>query len=97
MALEVCRMAGLVLDPWQELVFRHSLAERPDGRWAAFEVGCVVPRQNGKGALLAARALAGLFVLGDRLILHSAHEYKTATEAWMRLRDLIDGCPELRR
>src|SRR5690349_12071774 len=38
-ALEVCRLANLGLDPWQELVLVSSLAERADGKWAAFEVG----------------------------------------------------------
>src|SRR5439155_905388 len=56
-AVELARMAKLGLDPWQELVLGHSLGERPDGSWAAFEVGLVVPRQNGKGTVLEAREL----------------------------------------
>jgi phage terminase large subunit-like protein len=70
-AVELARMAGLVLDPWEEFVLASALGERQDGQWAAFEVGLVVSRQNGKGAILEARELAGLFLLGERLLIHS--------------------------
>ena len=33
-------------------------------------MGLICSRQNGKGALLEARELAGLFLLGEELILH---------------------------
>jgi hypothetical protein len=45
----------------------------------------IVSRQNGKGAILEARELAGLFQFGEELILHSAHEYRTAMEAFRRI------------
>lgn len=89
-ALELVAAAGLKLDPWQEYVFRSSLLVR-DGRWAAFEIGLVCPRQNGKNALIEARELAGLFVLGERLIVHSAHLADTSREAFRRLDDLIEA------
>jgi hypothetical protein len=54
-AVELAAMAGIELDPWQELVLRESLGEREGGKWAAFEVGLIVPRQNGKGTVLEAR------------------------------------------
>lgn len=103
-ALELCWKAGLVLDPWQEYCFQHSLRLRPDGKWAALEVGLCVPRQNGKGSFLEARELVALFFDDDRwpqvrvpkLVIHSAHEAKTAHEAFERLRDLIVNCPEMR-
>lgn len=94
-AIGLAAEAGLFLDPWQELVLQHALGERVDGKWAAFEVGLVVPRQNGKGSVLEARELAGLFLFGERLILHSAHEFKTAKEAFYRMRPLIEGTPSL--
>jgi hypothetical protein len=96
-AVDLAAAAGLHLDPWQQLVLRESLGERADGKWAAFEVGLIVSRQNGKGAILEARELAGLFLLGERLILHSAHEFKTASEAFRRVLGLIEGCPDLER
>lgn len=94
-AIELAQLAGLDLDPWQQHVLRVSLGERPDGKWSAFEVGLLCPRQNGKGAILEARELAGLFLFGERLILHSAHEMKTAVEAYLRIKFLIESTPEL--
>lgn len=84
-AVDFCRSVGLNLDPWQQHVLTQSLGERADGKWSAFEVAALVPRQNGKGALLEARELAGLFLFDEQLILHSAHEFKTAAEAFRRV------------
>jgi hypothetical protein len=96
-AVELAASAGLILDPWQEWVLRHSLGELDTGLWAAFEVGLVVSRQNGKGSILEARELAGLFLLDEELIIHSAHEFKTAAEAFRRLEFLISNTPDLHR
>lgn len=96
-AVDLAASAGLHLDPWEQLVLKHSLGERADHKWAALEVALVVPRQNGKGAILEARELAGLFLFGERLILHSAHEFKTAQEAFLRIRSLIESTPDLER
>lgn len=84
-AVEFCESVGLNLDPWQGFVLDDALGERADGKWTAFEVGLLVPRQNGKGAVLEARELAGLFLFDEQLILHSAHEFKTAQEAFRRV------------
>lgn len=96
-AIELCRMAGLELDPWQEFVLANSLNERADGKWAAFEVGGVVSRQNGKGSILEARELAGLFLLSERLLLHSAHLADTSLEAFRRLLFLLEDTPDFDR
>lgn len=87
--------AGQTMDPWQQLVLDVSLREDDDGSWTSSEVGLVVARQNGKGSLLVARELVGLFVLGERLILHSAHEFKTAADGFRRLLQAIESQPEL--
>ena len=84
-AVELAASVGLVLDPWQAHVLDRSLGERGDGKWSAFEVGLIVSRQNGKGTILEARELAGLFLFGEELILHSAHEFKTASDAFRRI------------
>lgn len=96
-AIELAAMAGLYLDSWQQDTLTDALGELPDGKWAAREVGVEVPRQNGKGGLLEARELAGLFLLGERLIIHSAHEFATAEEALERMANLIEGCPDFSR
>lgn len=94
-AVDLARMAGLELDGWQQLILRAALQERADGKWQHFEVGACVPRQNGKGGLIEARQLAGLFLLGERLIIHSAHQFDTSLEAFRRLLMLIEDTPEL--
>lgn len=94
-AIELAHLAGLDLDPWQQWCLTNSLGEREDGKWAAFGVGLVVSRQNGKGGLLEARELAGLFLLHERLIIHSAHQFDTSQEAFERLWSLIEGSSEL--
>lgn len=96
-AADLAASAGLDLDDWQRFCLDVALGERVDGSWAAFEVGLVVPRQNGKGAVLEARELAGLFLFGEELILHSAHEFKTAAEAFRRVLGLVESNDELRK
>lgn len=100
-AVDLAQMAGLSLYPWQQLVLRESLRELPGGRWAAFEVGLVVPRQNGKGSVLEALELSALFLSDPNgpppLILHSAHEFKTSAEHFRRVRDLVEGSDTLRK
>lgn len=94
-AIDLAALAGLELDEWQQWSLTESLGERPDGKWASFGVGLCVPRQNGKGGILEARELAGLFLLGERLIIHSAHQFDTSQEAFERLVALIENTPEL--
>lgn len=93
-AIGAYELTGNRLNPWQKLVLRGALGERPDGRWSAFEVGLVVARQNGKDEILIARELGGLFVWGERLIIHSAHKFDTAMEHLERLASLIFDVPE---
>lgn len=94
---KVWRAAGLKADDWQEHVVLDSLRRSPDSdRWAAFEVGVDVSRQNGKGGILELRQLAGLFVIGEPLAIHSTHQFDTALEAFMRLLDLIEGSRRLK-
>lgn len=96
-AVELAASAGLVLDPWQVEVLEGALGERRDGRWSATEVVVIVPRQNGKGAILEARELAGLFLFGEMLQTHTAHRFDTAIEHFRRVRYLIENTPDLMR
>jgi phage terminase large subunit-like protein len=72
-------------DVWQADAADVMLSVRDDGKWACFEYAELVSRQNGKGGIGEIRVLAGLFLLGERLIMWSAHEYKTAMEAFRRI------------
>lgn len=96
-AIDLAATAGLVLDPWQQFILDQGMSEDASGGWSAFEVAVNVPRQNGKGAIIEARELWGLFIGGEELILHSAHEFKTAMSAYRRIERLIRQTPDLHR
>ncbi|MDT9689396.1 terminase [Streptomyces sp. P9(2023)] len=73
------------------------MGETAAGDWVAPDVAVNLPRQNGKGALIEARVLWGLFLGGEQEILLSAHEFKTAMNAQKRIESLIRGCPDLHK
>lgn len=92
-AIELAALAGLYLDDWQQSVLRESMGERADGKWAAKTAALIVGRQNGKGSILEARELWGMFLGGERHIIHTAHLQKTATNHYERLLGLIRNVP----
>lgn len=83
---------GMTLFGWQRDVLRLGLALR-GGRWAAYEVDLVLPRQNGKNEVLVALELAAVGLLGKRLVVHSAHEALTAAKHFVRFQQLADELP----
>ncbi|MFJ1581564.1 terminase [Streptomyces sp. NPDC088182] len=95
--IELAESYGTTLDPWQRLALHHSLAEDDASRWAAFEVALELARQNGKGGFLEARQLGGVMLFGDKLIIHTAHQFKTAAESFIRLDEIISGYDDLSR
>jgi len=96
-AIDLAAQAGLINDPWQADTVCDILGTNDGGLWAAFETCTIAQRQQGKGGIIETIELGGLFLFGERLILHSAHEYKTAQEAFLRIKALIDGCSDLSR
>lgn len=106
--VELAALAGLILDPWQAWFIEQACAVREETffnkytneyqrMWAAKEVGLMVSRQNGKGSILEARELAGLFLLGERTIVHSAHQFDTSKEHFLRILELLEGVPDFDR
>lgn len=104
-AIELLRRIDVTPDPWQEDVLEAFMGRDRAGRWVADEVALIVPRQNGKTIALLGRTLWGIVPRGvpltagfgdysDRLALFSAHQYKTAVEAFLTL---VSWCqhPEL--
>ena len=85
----------MTLFPWQEHVLERSLLRKESGKWAARDVGVIVPRQNGKGEIIIARELFGMFMLREKKIIHTAHEFKTAKEGLSKLQAYIARNPEL--
>jgi hypothetical protein len=88
---------GYALDPWQRWWLTEACGTKPDGRWAAFECALIVSRQNGKNQDLEVRELGGLFVLGESMIIHTAHEFKAAAEHFRRVRDTVMSYDALRK
>lgn len=96
-AADFAESVGMVLDAEQRLALDALLAERPDGRWAAYENGLICSRQNMKTFAFEVIALADLFLFDARLVVWSAHEFSTTLEAFRDLKDRIDGSDTLRR
>lgn len=105
-AIDLAASAGLEMDPWQCLVLEQMLSlrddtyyneftDRDENKWAATGFGLVVSRQNGKGSILEARELAGLFLFGERTIIHSAHLFDTSRKHFQRIKFLIENTPDL--
>lgn len=87
---------GFELDEWQELVLRDWLHTDQMGKWAAEEACLLVPRQNGKTAIIEARELVGLYVIGEKLCLHTAVLFGAARESFYRNKMRIEGFPPLK-
>lgn len=96
-AAELAGQAGLVLDAEQRLALDMMLAEGPRGQWAAYEFAVICARQNMKTVTFQAAALADLFLFGDRLVVWTAHRFRTTQEAFRDIKGLIEGSDFLRR
>ena len=87
---------GEPLLPWQSYAIRRASAVDHDGQWLARNVSVVVARQNGKTHLLRMRILTGLFVWGERLIVHAAQNREIALETFRAVEATIRSTPWLR-
>lgn len=101
-AAELMAGSGVKLFPWERWVLDHWLGLVPDPDdpnsrliWAHPTAVLIVPRQNGKGAVIEARVLAGLALLREELIVYTAHETKTARKMFERVVRLIKDNPDL--
>lgn len=91
--VDLAAVAGLLLDPWQEIAAEGACRVRTDGKWAAMRVALQVNRQNGKGSVMEARQLAGLFLWNETLQVHTSHEFRTAQKHFERILTLIESTP----
>ncbi len=99
--LDICDLAAITCDPWQEGALEAIASIDAEGQWAATEFGLLVSRQQGKGNVLLPYELAHLFLWpredsAPKLIGHTAHEAATAREAFRRARRAILSSPILR-
>jgi hypothetical protein len=95
--LDWARGFGYELDPWQKWSIQQACGTKPNGKWSSFENTLIISRQNGKGTILEVRELAGMYLLGEKLIIHTAHELKTAQEHFLRIIQTIENYPALSR
>jgi phage terminase large subunit-like protein len=95
-AVELAAIAGLTLDPWQDHVLQGALGYTATGRHSAPEVGLVVPRQNGKTALVEVVILAAIF-LARLEVVYTAHLMATSRRVRARIQQLIESTPDLER
>lgn len=87
-AIDLYELTGRTALEWQKFLISDILARNEDGQWTHTRYGYSVPRQNGKGEILAIRELYAL-ASGER-VLHTAHLVQTAHKAFERLCCLLD-------
>ncbi|MFJ1653509.1 terminase [Streptomyces sp. NPDC088337] len=94
---DLARLAGFAPDPEQQLILDATFAIDKRGKSASFEVAAVVGRQNLKTGTMKQMALGWLFVTEERLIVWSAHEFRTAQESFRDMEQLIESSSYLSR
>lgn len=94
-AVEWVAAHGLILDDWQAWVLENLLAEDESARLVASSAVLILPRQNGKNAILEALELFAFFVLDEPRILHTAHLGKTAADHMRRMSQLVRSNDDL--
>ena len=93
----VATLAGFPPDPEQQMLLDAAFAVDRQGKSVAFEVVVIAPRQNLKTGFFKQVALGQLFVRDERLVVWSAHEFDTASEALTDLEEMIGGSDQLRK
>jgi hypothetical protein len=97
-AIELCQLAGLTFDPEQELAIDSIMSHDRYGNFCAEEACIVECRQNGKtNRVMIPITLHKLFLAEPDLIMHTAHRFKTSSEAFVEYKRIINGCYEMRR
>ena len=88
--IQFCKDIGFPLLPWQELLAIETLKYKPDGRWGHPLVGIMLPRQQGKSTFMALRILFGIYCLGEKMHLATAHKLTTSSEIFFKVGQMID-------
>jgi len=87
-AMDLYEMTGRAGYEWQKTLINDILARNEDGSWTHTRYGYSVPRQNGKGEILAIRELYAL--ASSERVIHTAHLVQTAHKAFERLCIMLD-------
>lgn len=90
--IALAAMAGIVLDEEQAVLLAAGMRKGGDGKWAQFQV--TVP--DSQGDVIRVRELAGMFLLGERVLHVSAGHAQSAEEA-RKMTETVMGSPDLAR
>lgn len=95
-AVKLAAGAGLELNPPQAREVASVCEVGPDERWRHrdYRLSIIEP---GMSAVLAARALAGLFLFGERRIVWGNADPYDTRDAFRRLKAIIEGCEPMAR
>ena len=97
-AIDLAIVAGRELDGEQRQAVDAILSFGPGGRWAALEQAILEARQNGKTfAVLETVVMFDLWMLPPDKIVWTAHQFRTAREAFEDFDRAIAATPELSR
>lgn len=69
--------------------YYNPILDAMEPKWAANEYGTVVSRQNGKGGIIEDRCVSGLFLWGEKEIIYTSHHYRTMTDMFERIADMV--------
>lgn len=94
---DLCRLAKFPPDPEQQLILDGIFAVDGADKVAALEAAVIVGRQNLKTGVFKMATLGWLFLMDQRLVVWSAHEFRTAQEAFRDMEELIMGTPTFAR
>lgn len=81
-AIDLYETSGRKAQDWQKLIITDILGTE-NGLWKHQKFGYEVPRQNGKGEILAMRELWG--IVNGEAIIHTAHKTSTSHSAFVRM------------
>lgn len=94
---EVCELAGFAPDADQRMMLDGIFGVDEHGKSVAFETAVIACRQNIKTGLFKQCVLGWLFATNVRLIVWSAHEFATSSEAFRDIDELIASDKSFRR
>lgn len=97
---DLCDSIGYGPDPEQRMLLDLIFAFDTDTGVplpSSFETAVLCCRQNLKTGLFKQAAIGWMFITDERLVLWSAHEFSTSSEAFGDLDELITGSDMLRR
>lgn len=96
-AIDLAASIGITLDPGQGELLTDGMCERAGGKWLTPNVVDNEPRQNGKGTVLEVRSLAGVLLVKEPLVVWTAHEFKTANQGFLRMKEHVTNWDHIRK